>query len=167
MSWAYLNETYSRRFFKFFPNWQFWSIFWFGSINLPVQSGAQKLTKVHLSLTNEPSFSNRCLSSSLFTLRDGRLSIEARNSFEGPVTKRRQFVSENAFLSRVLMLLHQSLGIVSCDPCDPTKIYWRIMDLDQWFLAVSLQTNDRIHSRVELFWGKRKTADPSMVSLFF
>lgn len=88
----------------------------------------------------------------------GRLSIEARNSFEGPVTKRRQFVSENAYLSRVLMLLHQSLGIVSCDPCDPTKIYWRIMDHDQWFLAVSLQTNDRIHSRVETFLRQKENS---------
>lgn len=43
----------------------------------------------------------------------------------------------------------------------------RIMDLDQWLLAVSLQTNDRIHSRVELSWGKRKTAGPSAVSLSF
>lgn len=43
----------------------------------------------------------------------------------------------------------------------------RIMDLDQWLLAVSLRTNDRIHSRVELSWGKRKTAGSSAVSSSF
>jgi len=43
----------------------------------------------------------------------------------------------------------------------------RIMDLDQWLLAVSLRTNDRIHSRVELCWGKRKTAGSSAVFLSF
>lgn len=40
---------------------------------------------------------------------------------------------------------------------DPTKIYRRIMDLDQWLLAVSPRTNDPIHPR-GLFRGERKTA---------
>lgn len=70
---------------NFFLSRQSWLIFWFWSINLqPLQSQAQKLTKAHLSLTNElPPFSNRCLSSSLSPCETGQIEYRNTKRFRG------------------------------------------------------------------------------------
>lgn len=107
----------------------------------------------------------RCLSSSAFRLTGrARSSIGARNDLEGPVTKRRQFVSASAGLEGPRASPSTSRrNLRFLRSYENTR---RIMDLDRRLLAVSTQTNDRIHPRPRLSRGKRKTAGPIQPALY-